>query len=179
MYLSGNKSAEEEAVMMDPVLYRKRLIPEECVLLKDDIILYRSDCIIVTKWNTLKPKRRLHHGLSCYFLKEGFKISKFYAADDILLYYYCDIISPEYNEKDNTLIVTDLLVDVIIYPDGFVKVVDMDELALALDNSLVHVSDLKKALLSLDSLLKQIYSGKLGQLLEPIDRYDSMVRPSL
>ena len=38
-----------------PVLYRKRLIPEECVLLKDDVILYMDDNVIVTKWVTLKP----------------------------------------------------------------------------------------------------------------------------
>ena len=57
----------------NPVLYRKRMIPEECVLLKDDKVLELTDDIIITKWNTLKPKRELHHGFSCYFLKHGFK----------------------------------------------------------------------------------------------------------
>ena len=47
----------------NPVLYRKRMIPEECVLLKDDKVLELTDDIIITKWNTLKPKRELHHGL--------------------------------------------------------------------------------------------------------------------
>ena len=32
--------------MADPILYRKRLIPDECVLLKDDVILYRDDQMI-------------------------------------------------------------------------------------------------------------------------------------
>ena len=41
----------------NPVLYRKRMIPEECVLLKDDKVLELTDDIIITKWNTLKPKR--------------------------------------------------------------------------------------------------------------------------
>ena len=48
-----------------PVLYRKRLIPEECIPLKDDIILYMDDEVIVTKWNTLKPRKDFHHGYSC------------------------------------------------------------------------------------------------------------------
>ena len=57
--------------MADPILYRKRLIPEECVLLKDDRLLYRDEEIIVTAWNTLKPRKDLHHGRSCYYLREG------------------------------------------------------------------------------------------------------------
>ena len=74
--------------MTEPILYRKRLIPEECILLKDDIILEYNDDIILTKWNALKPKKDLHHGYSCYFKKEGYKVSKFYQADNSLLYWY-------------------------------------------------------------------------------------------
>ena len=57
--------------MPAPILYRKRIIPEECILLKDDKILYQDEQVIVTGWQTLKPKKDLHHGYSCYFLKEG------------------------------------------------------------------------------------------------------------
>ena len=67
--------------MPDPILYRKRLIPEECVLLKDDVILLCNEDIIITQWKALKPKKDLHHGYSCYFLKEGYKVSKFYRRD--------------------------------------------------------------------------------------------------
>ena len=87
--------------MSQTQLYRRRIIPEECILLKDDVILYRDSNMIVTKWAALKPRKDLHHGFSCYFLDEGFKISKFYAADNSLLYWYCDIISHTYDsEKD-------------------------------------------------------------------------------
>ena len=34
--------------MTTPALYRKRLIPDECILLKDDIILDASDDHILT-----------------------------------------------------------------------------------------------------------------------------------
>ena len=54
--------------MNELTLYRKRIIPKECVLLKDDIILFRDENIIITKWNALKPKKNLHHGYSCYLI---------------------------------------------------------------------------------------------------------------
>ena len=34
-------------------IYRKRLIPEECILLKDDIIVEQNEDYILTKWKTL------------------------------------------------------------------------------------------------------------------------------
>ena len=116
--------------MTNPVLYRRRLIPDECIPLKDDLILECNEERIVTSWNAIRPKKDLHHGFSCYFLKEGFKVSKFYYEDGRLLYWYCDIVSYDYSSTDNRLMVTDLLADVIIYPDGFVKVVDLDELVM-------------------------------------------------
>ena len=32
----------------------------ECILLKDDELLYRDEKTIITRWNTLKPKKDLH-----------------------------------------------------------------------------------------------------------------------
>ena len=156
-----------------PLLYRKRIIPDECILLKDDEILMWDDSVIVTRWKALKPKKDLHHGYSCYFLKEGYKISKFYRQDNTLLYYYCDIITHEYYATENKLVVTDLLADVIVYPDGFVKVVDLDEMVPALDRGGISLSELKKALLSCNSLLSLIYNGKLSQLTKYIESFET------
>ncbi len=150
--------------MKDPILYRKRLIPMECVLLKDDTILTCNEDVILTKWNALKPKKDLHHGYSCYFLKEGFKVSKFYTAENELLYWYCDIVDYEYNEDSNELTVTDLLADVIIYPNGFVKVVDIDEMVTCLDQNLITLPQLKSSLTQLDKLLQIIYADKFDTL---------------
>lgn len=155
------------------VLYRKRLIPDECVELKDDEILLCNEDIIVTKWKALKPRIDLDHGYSCYFLKEGYKVSKFYAADHTLLYYYCDIIRHDYFPEDRKMVFTDLLADVIIYPDGFVKVVDLDEMVPALDSGSLPLDQLKKALLSCSALLTLIYDGKLRELTKYIDAFDS------
>ena len=158
---------------MDEIkLYRKRIIPEECILLEDDVILYADPEVIVTKWNTIRPKKTLHHGYSCYFLERGFKVSKFYDHDGNLISWYCDIIKHTHDPAANTYVVTDLLVDVIVYPDGFVRVVDLDELADALRDKLITQEDLQLALRRLDKLLSLIYKGAFNKLQRYIETYE-------
>ena len=123
--------------MKIPVLYRKRLIPAECLLLKDDIVLHRDEKTIVTKWNTIRPKKSLDHGYSCYLLDRGVKVSKFYDRENHLVCWYCDIVSHTYEKATDTYVFTDLLADVLVYPNGTFKVVDLDELADACDQGLL------------------------------------------
>lgn len=156
--------------MINPTLYRKRIIPDECIYLKDDVIIECNDDIIITKWNALKPKKNLHHGYSCYFLKDGFKVSKFLRQDDSLLYWYCDIVEYIYHAEDNSLVSLDLLADVIVYPDGFVKVMDLDELVTTLDSGALQDDLLKKCLMRLNNLLQIIYNGKFPELQKYIEK---------
>ena len=156
--------------MTNLTLYRKRIIPDECVLLKDDAVLSFDEDHIITSWRALRPKKELDHGASCYFLKDGFKVSKFCRKDDSLLYWYCDIVDFDYHPADSTMIVTDLLTDVIIYPDGFVKVVDLDELVTALNSRSISLDTLKSSILRLDKLLHIIYSGGFGDLKKYIEK---------
>ncbi len=158
--------------MTHPTLYRRRIIPDECILLKDDVVLECNEERIVTSWNAIRPKKDLHHGYSCYFLKEGFKVSKFYYEDGRLLYWYCDIVDYDYIESDNKLIVTDLLADVIIYPDGFVKVVDLDELVTALESRSISLDTLKSSLNKLNKLLNLIYAGDFDVLKKEIEKFE-------
>lgn len=150
-------------------LYRKRLIPAECILLKDDTVVKQTDDIVVTSWKTLNPKISFSHGCSCYFLKEGFKISKFYRQDGSLLYWYCDIVEYTHDEQAHTLTATDLLADVIVYPDGRTKVVDLNELAQAFETGLLTAAQLCSALRQLDHLLTYIYKDKFDQLQAQIE----------
>lgn len=145
-------------------LYRKRIIPPESILLKDDTIISQSEDRILTVWNTLNPKTTFNHGCSCYFLKEGYKVSKFYRSDNTLLYWYCDIVDYAYDEKRHALIATDLLADVIVYPDGHIKVVDLDELADALEKGTITQEQLTHSLRQLNALLTLIYRDKFDQL---------------
>ena len=48
--------------MSNVKLYRKRIIPDECILLEEDEILYHDPEVIITKWNTIRPKKTQHNG---------------------------------------------------------------------------------------------------------------------
>lgn len=150
-------------------LYIKKIIPSEFLLLKGDKIESADEETIVTSWTTINPKPEFSHGCSCYFLKHGFKVSKLYRHDNSLLYWYCDIVDFEKNEEENSLTVTDLLADVILYPDGRIQVVDLDELADAMDKGLITPELMSTCLRRLNELLTIIYCGKFDRLQSPLE----------
>lgn len=143
-------------------LYRRRFIPDELKLLTDDNILYLDDDIIITSWTTLKPRSDFASGISAYFRKEGFKISRHYGADGSFTRWYCDIGTETINGND--IIFSDLLIDVVIFPDGTVRVVDLDEAADALEQGLITADMLAQALRSTDQLLTCIHQGRFSEL---------------
>lgn len=142
-------------------LYRKRFIPDELIYLKNDDILSVDDEKVITKWNVLTPRHDFTHGVSCYFIKEGFKISKFLDKDNNILYWYCDIIETEI--ENSTYTFNDLLIDVIVCNNGFVKVVDLDEVGKALKDNIMSRELLIKAMERVNNLLNIIYSGRFEQ----------------
>ena len=74
MVVRTSQADSEKGELMDkPILYRKRLIPQECVLLKDDVILECSEDIILTKWCALKPKNICTTAIPAIFRR---KVSK-------------------------------------------------------------------------------------------------------
>ncbi len=150
-------------MILNPVLYRRRLIPNECILLKDDVILSCTDNIILTKWNALRPKKELHHGFSAYFLKEHIKVSKFCKEDNTFMYWYCDVVDYETDESAGTVTSIDLCVDVVVYPDGRLKVLDLDELVQARREGLLTQGQLEHALLATGDLLDDIYHERFHQ----------------
>lgn len=145
-------------------LYRRRYIPDEIVYLKDDEIISYDDERIITKWNVLKKRNDFSHGASCYFLKDNIKLSKFIDKNNNILYWYCDIIDYTFNKEENAYIFNDLLIDIIIYEDGFIKVVDLAEVSEAIDKNLIDINLAKKALCIADKLLNIIYKNEFSEL---------------
>jgi len=150
-------------------LYRRRFIPNETIELKNDEILLANEGIIVTKWKTINPKPDFSHGVSCYFLDCGWKISRF--MDDLgrCAYTYCDIIDSQYNEEENSILITDLLVDIVVYNDGAVKVMDLGEIAEAMETRLIGAETAAMALRRADALLGVIYGGRLPEYTRRLD----------
>lgn len=157
---------------MDKItLFRKRLIPNECVPLKNDIILYCDDELIVTKWETIHPRQDMNHGYSAYFINKEIKVSKFCKGDGTLLHWYCDIVEYDIDKTNNRCTTTDLLADVLILPDGSCQVVDLDELSIAHKDGLITTEQLYKSLNTTNRLLNDIYSGKFKEYEEIINKY--------
>ena len=154
-------------------LYRKRIIPEEMILLKDDVILHQDASTIITKWNSLKPRKDFSNGISAYFMDEGFKVSKIFDKHHKLVYWYCDIIETAYNSEQHTYIFTDLLADVVIYPDGELRVLDLDEIGDALEQKLISKDLSVKALRLCNQLLEKIYAGNFKKYQNIINKYET------
>lgn len=174
-------------------VFRQRIYPKECVCLKDDeILVFDQDASrLVTKWQAIKPRKDLHHGYSAYIYDEGFKLSKFYNADGQLNYWYIDIIDVTYPACVDTnscknlpkeivsptmngcFLCTDLLADVLIYPDGKVEVVDLGELADMYEQGALSNAQLLDAIRRLDHLLQLIYSGKIKEYMTYLESFET------
>lgn len=153
-------------------LYRRRYIPNELTFLKDDEILRFDDEYLVTRWKTLKPRSDFAGGVSVFFLKEGWKISKILDREGNMNYWYCDIIDIVKNEATNTLTYEDLLFDVVVFPNGKFKVLDCDEAAQAFELGLITREQLTQALKSLHELLEIVYHARFDRLQAIVDAYE-------
>ena len=145
--------------MKKPTILRKRFIPDETVDISKDELLFRSEKLLVTSWKAIKPRADLSGGISFAFLEEGIKISRFYDNDGKFIYWYCDIIDVEYDSELDRYCLVDLLVDVKIMPTGQVIVLDIEELADALEEGIISQEQLCRALRKINKLLEMINSG--------------------
>ena len=149
-------------------IYRKRLIPAETVLLKDDCILRQESDLIVTSWNAFHPRPDLMRGFSCYYTEDHLKVSRM-IHDDGSFHWYIDIADYTWNDARDTLTMTDLLADVIVDENGCIRVTDLDELADAHTQGLISDDLLKKSLYTLDRLLRELYAHGISRLGKPLN----------
>ena len=158
--------------MTKPLLYRRRFIPDELIQLKDDTILVMESNLIITKWNTLHPRKDIARGISAFYLDKGYKVSKVYNSQDEVVYWYCDIIQTKMGDEKNSVIIEDLLIDLILYDDGRMRIMDLNELADALEKKLITQTEATYALRTANSLLQIIYAGQFHTLQEPINKIE-------
>lgn len=146
--------------MKKPSIYRQRYIPYETVDISGDELLFRSKELLITRWDAIKPRADFSKGVSFTFLDEGFKISRYYDHNGIFLYWYCDIVEVQYDEKVDAYTLVDLLLDIKVMADSTLKVLDAGELAEALESNLVNIEQACRALKTMDHILRMIDDGK-------------------
>ena len=157
-------------------LFRRRFLPDELIELKDDRILSLSEDILITQWNVLKPRKDIASGISAYFIRQGVKVSKIYDSMQHLVYWYCDIIVTEIDSEQNIYTFNDLLIDVLVFPDGHVEVVDMDEFADTMEKNILDKKTCILALRHTNDLLSLIYAGKFSQMTDYIEKAEKELR---
>lgn len=156
-------------------LFRKRHIPEECIPLKNDTVLHLDSSCLVTSWNVLKPRSDFASGISLFDFGKHWKITRVAKADGSLYHWYCDImkvhISEDKESDTSTYLMEDLLIDIVIEPDGSVHVLDLDEAAEAFEKGLITGADLTLALNAADALLRIIRSGEFEEYQKIVETY--------
>lgn len=145
-------------------IYRKRYIPNEIVDISGDEVIYIDEEKLITSWTPIKPRGDIGKGMSCVYFNEGWKISKFYNLDGSFKFWYCDIIDYEYDKSEDTYIIKDLLVDVIVHEDGTYEILDEEELDQALQEGLITEEIKAEAIFKLNKLLEKIKSQKFHEL---------------
>ena len=156
-------------------LFRKRHIPEECVPLKKDTVLFLDDSRMITAWNVIKPRSDFASGVSLFDFEKHWKITRVAKADGSLYHWYCDIMRVQFSENKETdttsCLMEDLLIDIVIEPDGSVHVLDLDEAAEAFERGLINSSDLTLALHAADTLLRIIRNGEFKEYQKIVEEY--------
>ena len=154
-------------------IYRRRYIPDEVVSLKGDTIYYISDELILTSWKALKKRPDIAGGLSAYFPKLGVKVSKKLSEDGKLVYWYNDICEVVFDGKNITM--NDMLLDLLVYPDGNIRLVDSDEFAEAMEKDIITKEQSIRTMKSLSKLLDMVYSDRYDELQGPVEQLESFL----
>ena len=163
-------------INFNPELYksytviRRRYIPDEVITLNQDTIYYVSDELIVSGWKAIRLRQDISGGFSAYYPKLGIKTSKLFDGNGNLLYWYNDI--SELNFNGNDINFTDLLIDLIVFPNKSIKILDFDEFADAIEKNYITKEQEIKALKSFHTLLDYIYNNNYATLQEPINELE-------
>ena len=97
-------------------------------------------------------------GIAYYLWDEWFTINRVYDREFQFKGYYCDVITP-IQKSCTKLAVTDLFLDVFVFPDGSWSVEDEDEFEDAASHGLMDESIQRHAREAVDKLVGMVKSG--------------------
>lgn len=131
----------------------------------------------------VKVKKQIINEDNIISLDNGFKWLEIYPENnknvavsvcinnkDKIIEWYFDIAKNTYLTEQGVPYIEDLYLDVILTPDGKIKVIDQDELQEALDNKDISMEEFDLAYKVANNLIEQI-EGKTNQIIKFTKKY--------
>lgn len=146
--------------MSTPKRFKRRLMPEEVIDITSDTLHFMDSKLLITSWSSQDMDTEADFNYSWAYLDDGFQIHRKMDKDGNFLYWYIDILAIEYSEQQHAYTLTDLIVDVVVHPDGYVDVIDLDEMAEAMEQGFISQEQVVLALRHLDTVLRLNYAKK-------------------
>jgi predicted RNA-binding protein associated with RNAse of E/G family len=164
---------------VEKITVRVKRLPDEVDEWEHDLLLKGADMIIsefifsgLPKPSVLEGKivtENGYRGILFEFVNESYEIIKIWNHDGDLVGYYCNINEPPVM-FDGGYEITDLFLDLWVYPDLEYFVLDEDELLDAVDRNWIEVAQKEKAQGVLAGLVAMVESGRFPP--EIVDEYD-------
>ena len=134
-------------------IIKHKLCPYESQDITNDHWHHISEDLLISTWNPVESEMQVASVLSIFELSKGVQISKKFNAQGQLKYWYCDLIAARY--EDEALHITDLILDLVIFPDGVLQVIDVSEYQKYTPQSPWETKVLKEAPKNLSYLMRR------------------------
>ena len=142
--------------------YQEGLVDDDGIRLKtfslvpESVGLHLSEKFYKQGW--LLPGQLIHSVCKHHFYSEFFNIVEYQDRADKVLGYYCDIVTP-LQRKGDEYFLTDLILDLWIFPDDWVIELDRDEFEKAVSSGLFPSSFEGDTRATLSRLRSEIEQG--------------------
>lgn len=132
-------------------------------------LLYEDENVIITSQRVKPSSPIVHNGetvlgenfTAVWFVFTGlwYDVGKIYNRNNEWTGYYCDIIVPVVR-TESRFEITDLFLDLWVYPDGSYEIQDEDEFEAAIQSGAIDIGLARKAREALNALIAEVESGE-------------------
>lgn len=141
-------------------LLKHKLVPQGTVDITNDKILFFDGNFLVTQWKPENSNMNISSAISLVSIKDGYQISKKFDSNNKFVYWYCDIVKTKWTKETSCLEITDLIIDLVVFPNYQVNCIDLDELTDAKEKGLISSMDFNWAKESSLKLLQKVIEGE-------------------
>ena len=113
----------------------------------------------LTKQIMIQSGQRVGTISEVYFYNEPFNVLEFQELDGTLLGYYSDIAEPAIQVSENEIQLTDLFLDVWLFPDGRLLELDWDEFEEAIEKKVITSTQADLARSAMKRLVEEATKG--------------------